>query len=88
MKSSQLRSVAFAFGLQYVAYLNIAINMRALAHGQYLAAGTTAALAALLAYSIVKVVQHEERGHMALFGMMLGGFCADVSGIWLTQGWH
>lgn len=77
-----------ALALQFVSYINLCINMRAIAHEQYLVAGTTASLAALLAYTIVRIVSHEEKGHVALFGMIVGGFAADIVGIWLTRSWQ
>lgn len=74
------------FALQFVQYLVLTINFRAIAHEQYVYAGTTAALAAFLAYRIVRGIA-ADKSHLALPGLMLGGALADMTGIWLTRNW-
>lgn len=87
MQEINWRKVSLAFVLQFISYVNLTVNFRAIAGEQYLYAGTTAALAALLAYTIVRIAVAETKGHYALFGMMAGGFCADIVGIYLTRHW-
>jgi hypothetical protein len=74
------------FGLQFLQYLVLTINFRAIAHEQYAMAGTTAAVAAWFAYTIVRGVA-ADKSHFALPGMMIGGALADVTGIYLTRHW-
>jgi hypothetical protein len=74
--------------IQFVSYVNLTINFRAIAHEQYSIAALTATLAALNAYYIVRLISHEEKGHAALFGMVVGGVCGDLMGIWLTRAWQ
>jgi hypothetical protein len=81
------RKVSLAFCLQFISYVNLTVNFRAIAHTQYLAAGATASIAALLAYTIVRIAVGETKGHWALLGMMAGAFCADITGIFLTRHW-
>lgn len=73
-------------GAQAAQYLILTINFRAIAHAQYAAAGTTAALAAVLAYFIVRRVVHDD-SRWGLAGMISGGALADMAGIWLTRSW-
>lgn len=74
------------FVIQFVSYLNLTINFRAIAHEQYVVAFFTALFAGLLAYAIVRMISHDDR-HRILPGLVIGGAFADVIGIWLTRSW-
>jgi 5-hydroxyisourate hydrolase-like protein (transthyretin family) len=77
-------------GLQLASYVNLTINFRAIAHAQYAYAGVTAATASFLAWVIVKVITDEDdkkKSVPLLLGMMVGGGCADMLGIYLTRTW-
>ncbi len=76
-----------AAGIQFTQYLVLTVNYRAIAHERYLFAGGTAALAALLSYTIVKrIIKDESRATIA--GMVIGGALADMAGIWITRMWE
>ena len=72
--------------LQGCQYLVLTINFRAIAHAQYAAAGATAAIAAVLAYTIVRRVTKDE-SRWGLAGMVFGGSIADMVGIYITRMW-
>jgi hypothetical protein len=72
--------------VQFVSYTNLTINFRAIAHEQYLMAGGTASLAAILSYTIVRrIVKDDTRFGIA--GLVVGAFAADIVGIYLTRYW-
>lgn len=73
-------------GLQFVSYLNLTINFRAIAHKQYAFAILTDGAASLLAYTIVRRVAGD-KSRWGLIGMTLGGMCAATVGIYLTRAW-
>ena len=81
-----MRSFLVSAVVQWAAYLVLTVNFRAIAGGHYAYAGATAMLAAFLAYTIVRRVTRDETWATAL-GMMVGGACGDISGIWLTRHW-
>lgn len=83
---TKLRTVAFMAAVQFVSYLNLTVNFRAIAHAQYAVAGLTAGLAAVLATTIVRRVAKDE-SNSPLVGMVVGGALADMAGIWLTRAW-
>jgi hypothetical protein len=77
----------FSFmALQFISYLNLTINFRAIAHEQYLAAVVSDGIACVLAYTIVKRI-HGDKSKWGLVGMTIGGMGAAVVGIWLTKSW-
>lgn len=80
------QDVALMAGAQFISYVNLTINFRAIAHAQYAAAGLSAGTAAFLAYLMVRRVSHAE-SHWGLLGMVVGGAIADMVGIWLTRSW-
>lgn len=81
-----MKAFCILFAVQYTQYLVLTVNYRSIAHEQYLMAAATAALAAVLAYTIVRrIVRDESRWGLA--GMVAGGALADMTGIWLTRSW-
>lgn len=83
---TRLRPFVTMFALQFCSYLVLTINFRAIAHGQYLMAGGSAAVAAVNSYIIVRRIVKNEEG-WGLAGLILGGALADMSGIYLTRHW-
>jgi dolichol kinase len=79
---------AFFAGLvaQFISYTNLVINIRSIAHENYLWAIVTDGLASLIGYFIVKRVAENKSKWMPV-GMCLGGMLASVVGIWLTRHW-
>lgn len=71
---------------QFTQYVVLTANFRAIALGMYVAAGLSAASASMLGYVMTRKVARAE-GHWGLVGMVIGGACADMLGIWLTRGW-
>ena len=83
---SSLRDFLIGLAVQFTSYIVLTINFRAIASERYLIAGGTAALAAILAYTIVRrIVKDETRATLA--GMITGGSLGDMAGIWLTRVW-
>lgn len=72
--------------LQFLSYLNLTINMRAIAHEQYLFACLSDGMACVLGYTIVKRVS-DDKSRWGVVGMTVGGMSAAMVGIWLTRSW-
>lgn len=81
-----MRNVALLGALQFLSYLNLTINYRAIAHEQYLAACVSDGIACLLGYTVVKRIA-EDKSRYGVVGMVVGGMCAAVVGIWVTRAW-
>lgn len=82
-----MRQFVISAVAQYVQYIILTINFRAIAHTQYMVAGMSAALAAWLAYTIVRRIVRED-SWFSLSGMMVGGALGDMTGIFLTRHWN
>jgi hypothetical protein len=76
---------AFAL-MQFVSYLNLTINFRAIAHEQYTFAVITDGLACVLSYTIVRRIAGD-KSRWGVAGLVVGGSCAALVGIWLTRAW-
>lgn len=72
--------------LQFVSYLNLTINFRAIAHEQYVFACLSDGVACILGYTIVKRVSGD-KSRWGVVGMTVGGMGAAVVGIYLTRTW-
>ena len=72
--------------VQYVSYIVLTVNFRAIASEQYLIAAGTAMLAAFLGYTIVRRLVKDETW-ATVVGMMVGGGLGDMSGIYITRHW-
>lgn len=81
-----MRSFAIAAAIQFIAYLNLTINFRAIAHKRIGFACLTDVAATAISYFIIKQVAQSD-GYAVLFGMMLGGGCAAYIGIRITEKW-
>ena len=81
-----MRAFLLMLVVQFVSYTNLTVNYRAIAHEQYVIAGGTASLAAILSYTIVRrIVKDDTRWGIA--GLVVGAFFADMVGIYLTRVW-
>lgn len=82
------RTISFllAFAVQFVSYVVLTVNIRAIASERYLLAGLTAIAASVLFYAIVQRVTKDET-HATLAGLIVGGGLGDVIGIYLTRWW-
>ena len=72
--------------VQFVSYLNLTFNFRAIAHEQYAWVCFTDGLAVVIGYFIIRRVAKAE-SNWGLMGMTIGGSAAGVAGIWLTRSW-
>lgn len=82
-----MRDVAVMAAAQFCQYVVLTVNFRSIAHGMYVAAGLSAATAAVLGYVMTRKVAKAET-HWGLVGMVVGGACADMVGIYLTRAWR
>jgi hypothetical protein len=80
------REFGLFFILQFISYLNLVINFRAISTKQTSIAIVTDGLAGLIAWTMVRRIGHA-KGHVGLVGVILGGMAATWLGIWLTQHW-
>jgi hypothetical protein len=76
--------------VQFIAYLNLTFNFRAVAHAQYWVIAITDGLASAISVFIVQRISNPEkkpRWTWAETGMVVGGATAGVLGTWLTRAW-
>jgi len=83
-----VKNFAIGFVVQFVSYLNLTLNYRAIAESQKGYAMVTDAVAVLLAYIIIRRVSRDEHSYWTLVGMMAGGSLAAWFGITLTEHWR
>lgn len=81
------RTVAVMALAQFLQFVVLTGNFRAIAAGMYAEAGATAALASVLGYVITKRIA-ESKDLWGLLGLTLGGAAADMVGIYLTRSWQ
>lgn len=86
--STNLRAFFLMMVVQFISYLNLTFNFRAIAHGQYWVILVTDGAAVAISIFIVKRVSgaKTEFGWQEA-GMVIGGSVAGVLGTWLTRGW-
>ena len=75
------------FALQFVQYLNLTIDYRAIAHRQYAVAIATNVLAPILAWTMVRHVGRAKNEYAGMAAVALGGALSAALGIWLTAAW-
>lgn len=81
-----MKDFALFGAFQFVSYLNLTINFRAIAHEQYGFAVVTDGVACILSYTIVRRIAGD-KSRWGIVGLTLGGMCAAVVGIYLTRAW-
>lgn len=79
-------AVVFAtfFALQFISYLLITVNYRAIAAGKYLWTAVTDLVFAALAFFLIQRVAHASTTE-AWAGYTLGGVAGAQVGIWLSK---
>lgn len=75
-------------GLQSISYLNITVDMRAIAHQQYAIAAITSGVAPLIAWFMIKRVVETRYPVVGKFAVVVGGILSTLLGMWLTRGWQ
>ncbi len=80
-----LRTFMLFFALQFLSYLNITINIRAIAHQEYAVAVVTDSIAPLIAWTMIKHIGAERHSGVGMAAVATGGGLATVVGMWLTQ---
>lgn len=83
-----MKNFTIGFVVQFVSYLNLTLNYRAIAESRAAYAMATDALAVLLAYIIIRKVSRDEHSYWTLAGMVAGGSLAAWVGISLTEHWR
>lgn len=74
--------------VQFISYLNLTINFRAIAHNQIIMASVTDALSVAISIFIVKRVSgNREPWTLEQTGMVIGGSLAAMVGMTLTRAW-
>ena len=84
--SLKLRDFLLMMGVQFISYLNLTLNFRAIAHEQYVFIAITDGLAVVVSYFIIRKVSKADN-NWALVGMTIGGSLAGMLGVWLTRSW-
>lgn len=82
----RVRSFCIYFLLQFVSYLNITIDYRAVAHREYAIAACTNMVAPVIAWVMVSRISHD-KGKAGMVAVALGGAASTLLGIWLTRTW-
>jgi hypothetical protein len=83
----RVKEFAVFFGLQFLSYLNVTLDMRAVAHQQYVVAAMTNAVAPLIAWVMVERIANAKRGWVGKVAVVLGGVTSTWFGMWLTRQW-
>lgn len=73
--------------VQFLAYLNLTVNFRAIALNRKWFAAFTDGFATVFTFFIIKAVTGNDT-YWTLAGMVLGGMCAAFVGIRLTERWE
>lgn len=83
-----MRKFFLMMGVQFISYLNLTINFRAIDEGYFAVACVTDALAVIISIFIIKRVSGAKKPWTAAeTGMVVGGSLAAVVGMWLTRSW-
>lgn len=82
----RLRNVGIFFALQFVAYFNVTLDMRAVQHEQYAVAAVTNMVAPLIAWLMVERIG-KAKDRWGMIGSVIGGISSTWAGMWLTRFW-
>lgn len=85
-----MRIFFLMMAVQFISYLNLTFNFRAIAHGQYGVIAVTDAAATAISVFIVKRLADPDKPVQWGWqesGMVIGGSLAGVLGTWLTRSW-
>lgn len=87
--SAALLMLLQGLAVQFISYLNLTVNYRAISKGMILAAMMTDAFAVLISVVIVKrITGTKEPWTIYETGMVIGGSLAAAAGIGLTRAWQ
>lgn len=75
------------FSLQFVTYLNLTVDYRAVAHGQYAVVAVTNILAPVLGWVMIRRIGDAKVEGVGLLAVALGGAISSLLGMWLTRAW-
>ena len=81
-----MKDFALFAALQFLNFLVLVINIRAISHEQIAAAIVTDGLACVLGWTLIKRVS-QASSWPARVGYVAGGMSASWVGIWLTRTW-
>jgi hypothetical protein len=73
-------------GIQAIYYIDLVVNIRALAHLQYGWAVGTDGIAALLTWTLIKKVGNAS-GKAGMAGYIIGGMIGSLIGMLITKAW-
>ena len=77
----------FFFAVQFVNYFINTLDVRALAHQQYLMAAIVNALLPVIAWVMVKKIGECRDERIGIAAVAIGGSLAAVAGMWVTRAW-
>lgn len=81
-----MRKFLLFFLIQFLAFILLVTNLRAIDELRYVPAALTEVSYLFLQWTILKRIQ-EETAWSARLGYMLGGTLATLLSMWLTRGW-
>lgn len=84
---SATREFLTFFGIQGIAYLNITVDYRAVAHQQYLVAALTNMVAPVIAWVMVRKIGEARNSRSGMVAVALAGALSTALGMWLTRVW-
>ena len=79
-----MKTFCLFFGLMFVNYGLVCINMRMIARGSYLGTAWTDAAIAGLGFTLIRSVASAD-ALGAQLGYVSGGVCGSLLGLWLTR---
>jgi hypothetical protein len=82
-----VKTFALFFTLQFLFYLTITVDYRAVALKKYTWVVLTNAVIPVLAYGLTRVTATHEPGLNSIIAVSLAGGLSAVLGIWLTRHW-
>lgn len=82
-----MKELALLFGMQFMSYLNVTLDMRAVAHQQYWLAALTNLVQPAISWMMIRAVAKSERGWLGALAIAFGGALSTLFGMWLTRRW-
>jgi lipopolysaccharide export LptBFGC system permease protein LptF len=79
-----MKEFATFFGMMFLNYLLICVNMRYVAKGSYVGVGASDALILVLGFTVIQQVA-EAHSTLAQAGYIAGGVLGAQLGLWLTR---
>jgi len=82
-----MRLFLLFFSVQFANYFINTLDVRALAHQQYLMAATVNAVLPIIAWIMVKKIGECQNERIGIAAVAVGGSLAAVAGMWFTRAW-